>query len=426
MSTLPTELPGPEPDVAGPPPARLPPGEWMRVNLFSTRFNSLLTVIFGVLAVWIAYRAARYVFVTAEWEIVRRNLTSFMIGRFPRAELWRPIASMFGIAAGIGLASGLAGAVAAETATQTGRPAADTSNLSRVRRFWPLILLVGVLLVFAGTWGPLVLALGVLATGVAANRLGGAVPRPARRWAWLAVLVLLLASFVVVTGFRRFGLDGVAVDRWGGLQLTLFVTIAGIVLAFPLGILLALGRRSSLPAVRAFSVGYIEFFRGVPLITLLLMGQFILGFFLPPGMAVPSLIVRALVAIVLFEAAYIAEIVRGGLQAVPRGQFEAAQAVGLSPWKVTRLIVMPQALRAVIPAMVGQFISLYQDTSLLAIVGFLELLDVGRSVTAQPGFAGRGLQSVTLPFVAFVYWAVSYTMSRDSQRLERRLGIGVR
>jgi general L-amino acid transport system permease protein len=198
------------------------------------------------------------------------------------------------------------------------------------------------------------------------------------------------------------------------------------VLAFPLGLLLALGRRSSLPVVRAASVAYIEFFRGVPLITLLLMGQFMIGFFFPPGFNIPSGLARALIAIVVFEAAYVAEIVRGGLQAVPRGQYEAAQALGLTVWKMTRLIVLPQALRAVIPAMVGQFISLFKDTSLLAIIGFFEVLNVAQTVTTQPDFLGQGLHAVTLAFVGFMYWVGSYTMSRESQRLERRLGIGER
>jgi general L-amino acid transport system permease protein len=173
-------------------------------------------------------------------------------------------------------------------------------------------------------------------------------------------------------------------------------------------------------------VVYIEFIRGVPLVTLLFMGQLFIGFFLPTQIDPPGLVVRALISIVLFEAAYIAEIVRGGLQAVGRGQVEAAQALGLRPATTTRRIVLPQALRAVIPAMVGQFISLFKDTSLLEVIQLREILTVGETATQQPDFRGRGLAAVTLPFVAFVFWVGSYTMSRESRRLEQRLGIGER
>jgi general L-amino acid transport system permease protein len=177
--------------------------------------------------------------------------------------------------------------------------------------------------------------------------------------------------------------------------------------------------------VRTLSVVYIEFIRGVPLITLLFMGFFVLGFLLPPGSA-PELVTRALVAITLFEAAYIAEIVRGGLQSVSGGQTEAAQAVGLSPWKTMRLVVLPQALRNTIPAMVGQFISLFKDTSLVAILGLIDLLRLATTANVQPAFLGRGLHAVTLGFAALIFWVGSYTMARESKRIERQLGVGER
>jgi general L-amino acid transport system permease protein len=164
----------------------------------------------------------------------------------------------------------------------------------------------------------------------------------------------------------------------------------------------------------------------VPLVTLLFLGQYMIGFMFPNTIEPPSFLVRAVIAITLFEAAYIAEIVRGGLQAVARGQVEAAQAIGLSPVGVMRLVVLPQALRAVIPAMVGQFISLFKDTSLLAIVGFFELIEVSDAVTKQDAFRGQGLRPLALAFVGLVYWAGCSTMSRESQRLERRLGVGER
>jgi general L-amino acid transport system permease protein len=169
---------------------------------------------------------------------------------------------------------------------------------------------------------------------------------------------------------------------------------------------------------------YIEFFRGAPLITFLLAAQFFLGFFLNTT-ELPSLITRAMAALTLFTAAYIAEIVRGGLQAVPKGQVEAGQAIGLSPDKITRLIVLPQALRAVIPAMVGQFISLFKDTTLLVIIAIPEFLQIREIVHSQADFRALGIAE-TLVFVAFGFWAVSFTMSRESQRLERNLRVGQR
>jgi general L-amino acid transport system permease protein len=219
-------------------------------------------------------------------------------------------------------------------------------------------------------------------------------------------------------------LDGVGWDKWEGLHLNLIVATLAIVLAFPLGLLLALARRSTFPALRVMATSYIELIRGVPLISLLLMAQFFIGFFLSTTTPLSTL-TRAIAAFTLFTSAYIAEIVRGGLQSVPRGQLEAGQSVGLSPVGVTRLIVLPQALRAVIPAMVGQFIALFKDTSLLSIISVAEILDVRSLVHAQAAFRGFGIAE-TLVFVMLAFWAFSFTMSRESQRLERRLGVGER
>jgi general L-amino acid transport system permease protein len=411
-------LPQPAPAWARP---RVGARRWAAENLFNSWFNSVLTAVFAAVIAYTAVRALRFVFVSAEWDIVRVNLTNFLVGRFPRHELWRTWAAMFILAAVIGFAVGVGARLAAEQDRARGRETPPVTWQSAVVRFWPLGLLAVVLVVLAGGVVPVAALAAVMATVLAARLGGRRAPPLLLRLAWVPVVAGLVAALEVVVAF-----DGVGWDRWGGLLLTAFAAIGGIALAFPLGLLLALGRRSSLPAVRTVSIAYIEFFRGVPLITLLFMGVFVIGFFFPTGFERPSTLTRAMIAIVVFEAAYVAEVVRGGLQSVPRGQYEAAQAVGLSPWKVTRLIVLPQALRAVIPAMVGQFISLYKDTSLLAIVGFFELLSVAQTVTQQPDFLGRGLHTETLAFAAFVYWVGSYTMSRESQRLERRLGIGQR
>jgi general L-amino acid transport system permease protein len=210
-------------------------------------------------------------------------------------------------------------------------------------------------------------------------------------------------------------------------MLNLVMAFAGITLCFPLGVLLALGRRSKLPLVRWISVGYIELFRGIPLYVLLLLSYLALGLFWPPGRDTPGLVVRAVVAFTLFTAAYVAEIVRGGLQSLPKGQTEAAQALGLSPVKTTFLIVLPQALRNVIPALVGQFISLFKDTTLAAAaMGLLDLFNASSAVNSQPAFDGQRLNPETLAFVMLLFWIGCITMSRESQRLERKLGVGTR
>ena len=215
------------------------------------------------------------------------------------------------------------------------------------------------------------------------------------------------------------------------------LAVVGIVASFPLGVLLAVGRASTFPVIRLFCIAYIELVRGVPLITILFMAFFILPLMVEPersvslpGVDIPvagfrmDVVPRAMVGITMFSAAYLAETVRGGLQAVPRSQVDAAQALGLGGLRILGLIVLPQALRAVIPAIVGQFISLFKDTSLVFILGLTDLLAVSRIVTAQPDFIG--LQAEALLFVSLVYWVVAFSMSRASLRLEQTLGVGER
>jgi general L-amino acid transport system permease protein len=219
------------------------------------------------------------------------------------------------------------------------------------------------------------------------------------------------------------GLPYVETAQWGGLPLTLGLAVLSIVLAFPLSILLALGRRSDLPAIRALSVGYIELVRGVPLVSVLFMASVMFPLFLPEGITVDKLL-RALVGITLFTAAYLAEAVRGGLQAIPRGQEEAADALGLSYWQKMRLIVLPQALRLVIPPIVNQFISCFKDTSLVTIVGLYDLLAATKAALADPEWRPFFVEGYIA--AALVYWAFCFFMSRYSQWLERELGLGTR
>lgn len=387
----------------------LSPGEWVRENLFSSRLNTGLTTVFGALLAFVTFRALRFVFVSGRWEIIEVNLTNLMVGRFPRDQLFRPWIAIY-------IAVFIAGIAAGLQASQGTLPWRE-----RLRRAAPLLLLLVVLVAFTRTPTPAILIVVSFVVGFAGRLVGTRLPPATRRYLPLVWIATIIAVFVAMTGF-----GGVGWGRWGGLLLTLFLAIAGIVLSFPIGVLLALGRRSTLPAVRVVCVGYIELIRGVPLITLLFMSVLAIGFFLPDFIPRPGSVVRAIVALVLFTAAYVAEIVRGGLQGVPRGQTEAAQAIGLSPLRITQLIVLPQALRNVIPALVGQFISLFKDTSLVFIIGLLDLLKVAQDINSQPDFVGQGLQAETLMFASFVYWAFCYSMSRASQRLERRLGVGER
>lgn len=395
------------------------PMDWARKNLFNTWYNVLLTLALTALLAWAVVGLARALLGT-DFEIIRVNLRLFMIGDFPGDQLWRPWTATYLIATLVGFVAGSVAGGARDRASEAGLPVVRTTLRQVLFRFWPIIALVLIILAFTTTMTPALLTVGAAGAGVGSYFLGRALPRAVRRWTWLIALVLLLAAYLALAAFGGVGWEG-----WGGLQLNLFLTVAGIMFAFPLGLLLAMGRRSSLPVIRTISVGYIEFVRGVPLITLLLAGAFALGFLIPSDLR-PGLVTRMLIAITAFEAAYIAEVVRGGFQAVPHGQVEAAQAVGLVPWKTMRLIVLPQALRATIPAMVGQFISLFKDTTLVAILGVTELLDATFIVNSQPAFLGQGLFVLTLGFAALVFWVGSYTMSRESRRLERRLGVGER
>jgi general L-amino acid transport system permease protein len=408
-------LPVPE----GPPERRLPPRQWVRENLFGSAFDAVLTVVFAVFLAWAAYRIAKFVFVDADWEIIERNLTTLLVGSYPRDELWRIWAALFVLAASLGFGAGAIGAQRRREVAE-GRAVPAAKGLA-VRRLAPLVVLVAVLLWFAGSLEPLLLVLAIACVGAGFNVIGRRSPQRLERYVPLLVLAGILVAFLVVVAF-----GGVTWSDWGGLLLTLFLAVGGILLSFPIGVLLALGRRSSLPAVRAVCVGYIELIRGVPLITLLFLGAFMIGFFLPEGVERPDPVIRALIAFVMFTSAYVAEIVRGGLQSVPSGQVEAAQALGLSSYRTTRQIVLPQALRSVIPGLVGQFISLYKDTSLVFIVGLADLLTIAENITKQPDFLAQGLIVETLLFASFVYWTGSYWMSRESQRLEQRLGLGER
>jgi general L-amino acid transport system permease protein len=225
---------------------------------------------------------------------------------------------------------------------------------------------------------------------------------------------------IAVMGLDRGGLPIVDSGLWGGLLVTLVVSVTGIVTSMPIGIALALGRRSTIPLIRFFSVGFIEFWRGVPLITVLFFATYMLPLFLPGNFKIDGL-VRALIGIALFSGAYIAEVVRGGLQAIPRGQAEAASAIGLSWWKTTALIVMPQALRHVIPGLVNSFIGLFKDTSLVSIVALFDLLGQVHASFADPVWATPTTLFTGFAFAGMIYFVFCFGMSRYSMFVENRL-----
>ena len=243
---------------------------------------------------------------------------------------------------------------------------------------------------------------------------------PGRKHLIKFTIAFPIVAFILLYG--GFGFQIIPTNKWGGLLVTLVLGVFGIAIAFPLGILLALGRRSQLPVISMFCTLFIEFIRGVPLITLLFFGMVMLPLFLPEGLNLDGL-VRVLVAVTLFQAAYMAEVIRGGLQAIPRGQYEAAQSVGLSYWQMNRKIILPQAIRISIPSIVNTSIGLFKDTTLVIIIGLLDLLGIGRGALAYATW--MGLSNEVYVFVALVFFIFTFSMSRYSLYLEKKLKTGI-
>jgi len=249
---------------------------------------------------------------------------------------------------------------------------------------------------------------------------------PGRKLAAFAFFVVYpVIGFFLLYGAPRLGLAYVPTDAWGGIFVSLLVAITGIVFSLPAGILLALGRRSPLPALRMCSTAFIEIVRGVPMITVLFMANTMLPLFVPESLA-PDRLLRPLIGVALFASAYMAEVVRGGLQAMPKGQYEAAQALGLRRWPMLRLVILPQALRTVIPGIVNTFIGLFKDTTLVAIVGIFDFLRTVDSARLDPEWAGPTISTTGYVFAALFYFAFCFAMSRYSLFVEWRLSRGHR
>ena len=383
---------------------------WLRQNLFNSWYNAVLTVIAGGLVSLALWGIFNWTLFTAEWEAVSANLKLISVGQYPAEEMWRVGVCVVLVSLLVGLSWGVWQEIVRPFGLFLGIALALLAILP--------IELDGLTLVTRSWLGGSAL---LLAAGYLVARRTNARPK------WITVAWIV--SFAAIIGLLR-GVPGIPwltsipTGVWGGLLLTFLLAVIGIVASLPIGILLALGRRSNLPVVKTLSILFIEIVRSAPLVTLLFMTQVILPLFLPEGIIIDRFL-RALIAITLFSSAYMAENVRGGLQAVPQGQVEAAKALGLSGYYTTLFIVLPQALRAVIPAIAGQFIALFKDTSLVITVGLLDILGIGKSIILG-NVEWITSQSEVYIFVGFVYWTFAYSLSQASQRLETKLGVGQR
>ncbi|MCH8745668.1 MAG: amino acid ABC transporter permease [Chloroflexi bacterium] len=392
---------------------------WLRLNLFSAWYNSaitLVTIVALALGLWFGLG---WILLEADWRVIGTLGGRIIIGQYnieaacPGQNcFWRPQAALLLVTALLGMAWAVAGG------GLTKRMALIVGGAAAAFAFLPYSLdKMGLdvrLLLLAN--------LPALAVGWALaryTRLGTA--------SWIAILSVI--TFMLILVLLR-GISGVpflqpvSVIFWGGLMLNLMLAIAGIGFSLPIGIALALGRRSQLQVVKLLCIVFIETFRGVPLITLLFMSQVLVPLAFPDNFPQNSLF-RAAIVITLFSSAYMAENIRGGLQSLHPGQVEAARALGLPGWQTTLFISLPQAMRNVIPPIVGQFISLYKDTSLVYIIGMLDVVEISRAfIQGNPEYLGSAKELFI--FLALVFWVFTYGMSYVSRRVEQHLGVGVR
>jgi general L-amino acid transport system permease protein len=386
------------------------PIRWLKKNLFSTWYNTLLTLPAGAFVFFALKGILGWALTTANWAPVTNSLKLFAVGQFPPDQLWRVgvliwvISLLFGLSWRVWGGTVRTFALALTLAfTIMGLFPIGLSKMGWNIRLWTLA-------------NPALTLIGYQV---------GRTPIGKSLWVVLGWLLSLVLTFFLLVGIKGASwLPKIDTNLWGGLLLTFLLALIGIVASFPIGVLLALGRRSSLPVVKLLCILFIEVVRGVPLVTILFMASIILPLFLPEGVRIDR-VLRAMMGMTLFAAAYMAENVRGGLQAIPKGQVEAAKAVGLSGFQTTVFIVLPQALRLVIPAIVGQFIALFMDTTLAAIVGLTELLAIGRAVL-ESNVEWKLLNMEVFIFIAALFWVFNYAMSYASRRLEAALGVGER
>jgi general L-amino acid transport system permease protein len=392
------------------PPAPPGPLTWMKQNLFSDWFNSLLTLISIFILYWFFKGAIRWLFVTANWKVVTSFPLLYFVGQYPRDQLWRIGLVLWMVSTLFGISWGKWGELLRTFVLPIGVILGLVAFFPATSESFTLVIRIALLI------NPLLIFIGYRLGRLSFMRSGYIVV------AWLVSFVL---TPVLLGGFQASELlPRVETTLWGGVLVTILLAVGGITLSFPIGVLLALGRRSKLPVVKLFSTLFIELVRGVPLVTILFMFSLILALFLPPESRLDRLM-RALMAMTFFSAAYTAENVRGGLASIPPGQIEAAKAVGFNNFYTMLFIVLPQAIRAVIPAIVGQFISLFKDTTLAIIVGISELLFIGRSILNSDPQYIRSQAEVYL-FIGAIFWIFSSLMASASRRLEKALGVGER
>lgn len=402
-----THLPTP---FAPSPPSLRSVVRWIQDNLLNSRLNTVVTLIFFPIIGYVVIRVADWVLFGAQWEAVTKNLNLFLVGQYPSTELWR-----------IGVIGLIGGALAGASWAVWGGIARTFTLAFSLAVLAAALLPIDIEGLGLATRAWYMAVVASVAAGFAVARYGHLRPRPlTMMWAFSPLVV-----FVLLRGMGEEGLmPHVSTNQWGGLLLTFVLAIVGIVASFPLGVLLALGRRSRLPVVKGISVLFIESIRAVPLVTLLFMMLIIVPLLLPEGWRLDRA-GRALLAITIFSAAYMAENVRGGLDSVPIGQTEAAKAVGLGNLQTMMLIVLPQALRNVIPAIVGQFITLFKDTTLVVIVGLLDILGMGKAIVLG-NVEYITAQAEVYLFIGAAFWVFTFSMSYASRRVERALGVGTR
>ncbi len=396
-----------EQEIIQPP---LPPGplKWVKENLFSSIFNTVTTIVLIPVVFFLLFSVISWVLFSADWRAVTQFPLLYIVGQYPRDQILRVGVILSSISIFLGISWGRWGGLLRSISIAAGLIFIVTALLPvqhpQLDQGMRLYLGSNTILILIGYF------IGRL---------------KAIKGSFIAIGWLLIPIFgvVLLTGIENSELiPKVPTTLWGGLLVTFLLAAGGILLSFPLGVALAFGRRSDLPVLSGFSTIFIEVIRGVPLVTILFMFSIILALFLPVESRIDRL-VRALMAVTFFSAAYSAENVRGGLQAVPLGQIEAAKALGMSNLKTTILIVLPQALRAVLPAIAGQFISLFKDTTLVVIIGINDFLGIGRSIiNSDPEFVQ--LRMEVYLFIALIYWIFSYLMSLASRRLESSMGIG--
>ena len=392
---------------------------WMHANLFSSWRNGALTLGASVAVLLGLWFGLRWTLFSADWSVIAQIGGLFIIGQYNTDQacpgnncFWRPQAALLLVTMLLGMIWVVAmGGVAKRIALVVAIVAAAFAFLPY--SFERMGLDVRVLLIAN---------LPALALGWALARY---TPLGTTRWIAILSVATFLLTLLLLRGLEGVpGMQPVALKDWGGLMLNLLLAVAGIALSMPIGIGLALGRRSDLPIVKLLCVVFIEVFRGVPLITLLFMSQVLVPLAFPEDFPLDPL-PRAAIVITLFSSAYMAENIRGGLQALDPGQAEAARALGLPGWQTTLLISLPQAIRNVIPAIVGQFIALFKDTSLVYIIGMLDIVEFSRAfIQGNPEYLASARELFI--FLALVFWIFTYGMSYVSGRVERHLGVGVR